>query len=161
MILIAHRGNLYGRQPERENTPEYLNEAIHLGYHVMVDAWYHDGCFYFGERKPLWKPFPDWLPYAMNSVLLRARNPEALLEANKQGFNVFWHQSDSYALTSWGDLLGFYGAPICGDSFVHMIPEHDGAVDESYCENLAGYEASGLCSDYVGTLVQYLNFTGA
>jgi hypothetical protein len=157
VILIAHRGNLFGRVPERENTPEYLNEAIHLGYHVMVDAWYHEGCFWFGERKPIWKPHLDWLPYASNSVLLRARNPEALLAAAEQGLNVFWHQTDSYALTSWGDLLGFYGAPSSGNSFVYVIPERDQPVDDSYREELAGYEGSGLCSDHVGTLVAYLS----
>jgi glycerophosphoryl diester phosphodiesterase len=39
MILIAHRGNLNGKQPERENSPEYIKEALEKGYHVEVDVW--------------------------------------------------------------------------------------------------------------------------
>ena len=164
MILIAHRGNLYGRQPERENSPEYLNEAINQGYHVLADTWYYDHCFWFGFHHPkdtslCYKPHVDWLPYAMNSVLLRARNPEALIKANELGLNAFWHQTDSYSLTTWGDLLGFYGAPACGESFVCMMPHREcSLVDDQYLDELSGHhDQYALCSDHAGSLVEYLN----
>ena len=32
MKLIAHRGNISGPEPERENTMDYIEEAIQLGY---------------------------------------------------------------------------------------------------------------------------------
>ena len=37
MILIAHRGNVNGKNPERENTIEYIEEAIKKGYHCEID----------------------------------------------------------------------------------------------------------------------------
>ena len=32
MKLIAHRGNISGPNPEKENHPDYILEAIRLGY---------------------------------------------------------------------------------------------------------------------------------
>ena len=40
MKLIAHRGNIDGPNPERENSPEYIEEALKAGYDVEVDVWY-------------------------------------------------------------------------------------------------------------------------
>ena len=38
MIYIAHRGNIRGPNPERENSPDYIDEAIQSGYYVEVDV---------------------------------------------------------------------------------------------------------------------------
>jgi hypothetical protein len=57
MILIAHRGNLNGPNPEHENKPEYLLNAINKGYNVETDLWLIDKKLYlaseFSEKKPL------------------------------------------------------------------------------------------------------------
>jgi hypothetical protein len=34
MILIAHRGNISGPSPEKENNPRYIDFAIETGYNV-------------------------------------------------------------------------------------------------------------------------------
>ena len=38
MIRIAHRGNFAGINRDRENSPDYIEEAIAAGYNVEVDA---------------------------------------------------------------------------------------------------------------------------
>lgn len=38
MRIISHRGNLHGRDPARENTPQYVEEAVAAGMHVAVDV---------------------------------------------------------------------------------------------------------------------------
>ena len=38
MILISHRGNINGPNPEMENNPEYIQKALDLGYDVEVDV---------------------------------------------------------------------------------------------------------------------------
>ena len=38
MILISHRGNVNGRFEDWENKPEYINDALNLGYDVEVDV---------------------------------------------------------------------------------------------------------------------------
>ena len=47
MKLIAHRGNISGIDSERENSPDYIDEAISQGYDVEIDAWYDTVLEYF------------------------------------------------------------------------------------------------------------------
>ena len=37
--LYSHRGNLFGPIPERENKPDYIDEAISAGFNVEIDIW--------------------------------------------------------------------------------------------------------------------------
>ena len=37
MILISHRGNLEGKNPEKENSPIYVLQALSKGFDVEVD----------------------------------------------------------------------------------------------------------------------------
>ena len=56
MKLIAHRGNVTGPNPLRENSLEYIDDAIKLGYDVEIDVRHieweqqlylgHDECQY-------------------------------------------------------------------------------------------------------------------
>ena len=43
MILIAHRGNVSGPNPEMENNPLYIDRALEKGYDVEIDI---RGSFY-------------------------------------------------------------------------------------------------------------------
>ena len=38
-IWIAHRGNTRGPNPEKENQPEYILQAINEGFDVEIDVW--------------------------------------------------------------------------------------------------------------------------
>jgi len=42
MLLISHRGNIDGKQLNRENHPDYIEEALNLKFDVEVDVWYID-----------------------------------------------------------------------------------------------------------------------
>ena len=42
MILISHRGNINGKNPEKENHPDYIWVAIQAGYEVEIDVWFKD-----------------------------------------------------------------------------------------------------------------------
>lgn len=48
MKFIAHRGNVFGPNIELENSPNYIYEAISMGYDVEVDLWVDHGNFFFG-----------------------------------------------------------------------------------------------------------------
>ena len=51
MILISHRGNINGKS-NRENQPEYIQEALVRDFDVEVDIWYTDGEFWLGHDGP-------------------------------------------------------------------------------------------------------------
>ena len=73
MKLISHRGNLEGPNPERENHPDYIYEAIQAGYDVEIDIWFVDG------------------KSQLNN-----------LDSNGSKLNYFFHESDLGVLTSKG-----------------------------------------------------------
>ena len=52
MILISHRGNISGENPEKENHPEYIDKAISLGYDVEIDVWDDSGKIVLGHDVP-------------------------------------------------------------------------------------------------------------
>ena len=49
MKLIAHRGNLHGPNPDKENSTDYINEAIESGYNVEIDVWFINNKWYLGH----------------------------------------------------------------------------------------------------------------
>lgn len=51
MKLIAHRGNFAGQNAERENTVEYLEEALAAGYDVEFDVFCYEGKLLLGHDK--------------------------------------------------------------------------------------------------------------
>ena len=52
MIFISHRGNLTGKNPEMENKPSYISDALNQGYHCEVDVWFVDNKFMLGHDEP-------------------------------------------------------------------------------------------------------------
>ncbi len=52
MILISHRGNITGANPSRENSPDYIQEALEADYNVEIDVWYKDKKWNLGHDEP-------------------------------------------------------------------------------------------------------------
>jgi hypothetical protein len=49
MIIISHRGNLYGPDKENENKPDQIQKVLNLGYYVEIDVWFIDEKLYLGH----------------------------------------------------------------------------------------------------------------
>ena len=97
MIKIAHRGNLYGKDPTRENKPEYILKAISKGFDVEVDVWYEDQSWYLGHDEPIYKIGKDFLVSEM--LWCHAKNKQALYQMSKlKDVHYFWHQEDNYTI---------------------------------------------------------------
>ena len=46
---------------ELENTPDYIDEAISLGYDVEIDIWKDEDGFYLGHDEPTYPINLEWL----------------------------------------------------------------------------------------------------
>lgn len=99
MIRIAHRGNFAGRDPDKENTLDYLDAAVNAGHDIMVDAWFLNRQWYLGYDMPHTHVTPAFFenPY----VWTKARNLEAYvaLFSNPKA-HVFWLNHDNFTFTS-------------------------------------------------------------
>ena len=82
MKLISHRGNLEGPNPERENHPDYIYEAIQAGYDVEIDVWWVDGKFKLGHDEPQYDfPFELFENYS-SKLWIHCKNIDAMVALN-------------------------------------------------------------------------------
>jgi hypothetical protein len=137
MIIIAHRGNLNGPIPERENKPDYILEAIDAGFDVEVDVWYTDDGLFLGHDGPEVKIDHQFLQNP--KLWCHAKNVRALQYMLDIGDIIcFFHDTDEVTLTSNGYIWTYPGKALHPRS-ICIHPEFNKA-------NLTG--CSGACTDY-------------
>ena len=102
MKIISHRGNLYGPNPDCENNPTYIQQALDSGFDVEIDVWYADGQFFLGHDAPTYLVDSNWLSSRSNFLWCHAKNTDALFYMKDLNLNYFWHESDDVTLTSYG-----------------------------------------------------------
>lgn len=150
MILISHRGNISGKNPESENSPEYIVEAIELGYSVEIDLWLIDDTYFLGHDFPQYKININWILQRKLFLWIHCKNINAIEEIKKnskqiiyEGINYFFHDKDDVTITSKGYLWVYPGKQPVKNS-IAVLPEifED---DLSHC--------IGICSDNIGKYI--------
>jgi hypothetical protein len=102
-IFIAHRGNTEGRNPARENHPDYIHEAISQGFDVEIDLWKIGSEFILGHDKPRHGVNYEFLLRKAPRLWIHAKDLQALGSlANDPRFNLFCHSNDPRVLTTKG-----------------------------------------------------------
>ena len=140
MKLIAHRGNTDGYDAKMENNPDYIDAAIDLNYDAEVDVWSVSGKIYLGHDAPSHRIPIDWLMNRSGKLWIHTKNHEAFqLLSRYQSLNVFWHQTDDFALTTKGYTWCYPGIGAL-DRSIAVAPELDS-------QNLEGFY--GICSDNI------------
>jgi len=138
MILISHRGNIKGRT-KYENHPDYISEALRLGYDVEVDVWNISGKYYLGHDSPQFLIKEDFL--TKQGLWCHAKDPLSLVEMTKNPeIHCFWHEEDQYTLTSKGKIWIYPNKkPLEGGILVlqgEQVPP-------------SSVKLAGICSDFV------------
>jgi len=141
MKLISHRGNLIGPNPERENSPLYLQEALDNGFDVEVDLWFIEDKLYLGHDEPQYLISHSWLTQFLYRLWVHCKNPEAIvyLQENYPQINYFWHQEDTLTLTSKKYIWVYPGKQPIKDSIAVMPEIHNDDISQCL----------GICSDYI------------
>jgi hypothetical protein len=139
MILISHRGNLFGKNKDFENNPKYILEALSLGYDVEVDVWLKNNLWYLGHDTPEHKINLDFLNN--RRLWCHAKNLESLKAMVKEDIHCFWHQNDDYTLTSEGYIWTYPNKQVT-DMSIQMC--FNGNFEDIHDI------AAGVCSDWIG-----------
>lgn len=154
MKLIAHRGNQYGKNPEMENKPEYIDQAIFSQYDVEIDLRMVDGELFLGHDAPQYKISQDWLEHRNQFLWIHCKNREALhyltAQKNPIAFNYFWHDTDEYTLTSKGYVWAYPGRLPAGPHCICVMPELHYPI-----EAIAEMKTLGICSDFVADIKKH------
>jgi len=139
MILIAHRGNVQGSKPTLENSPEYIQNAINLGYDVEVDVWCNSNRLSLGHDEPTYEIEIQWIMERSNKLWIHCKNIEAIEYFNKliDDVNYFWHEDDVLTLTNTGHIWSTHNI----DKGILVMPE---TFNTFPTENTLG-----ICSDNI------------
>ena len=139
MILISHRGNIDGKNPQYENGQRYCEEAINAGYNVEIDVWFTD-TWWTGHDRPQYRVDPDF--FLKEEVWCHAKNIEALKKLLEIGAHCFFHQNDPVTLTS-KQYIWTYPTQQLTEKSICVLPELQ-AVEVS------GFlPSAGVCSDFI------------
>lgn len=152
MLFISHRGNLNGPLPERENSPDYIDEAIAAGFIVEVDLIVEDGWPILGHKNQRYPVSWIWLRERVDNLLLHLKNAVAVQEISKQGrFHFFCNEQDEFSLTSQGYIL-YWSRNVKKDTVNKycLLPFIEKEVLWRYSQLIPS--AGGVISDYVKSL---------
>ena len=139
MIFISHRGNMTGINPERENEPLYIVEALEKGFDVEIDVWWKEDGFYLGHDEPQYKVKREFLQN--RKLWCHAKNIDAFYQmVDDEKIHCFSHDKDEVALTSRGYFWSLSSTKMTDKSISVMPSDY---LDLP--KNIAG-----VCSDNIG-----------
>ncbi|MEX0598437.1 MAG: hypothetical protein WD512_18290 [Candidatus Paceibacterota bacterium] len=160
-LIISHRGNLSGPNPQRENAIDYIYETIARGYCVEIDIRYKNKKLWLGHDTPqeeieLFRLYDDNLIIHCKDLqtfqYIRFVQYDRVIHDSKytKQIHYFYHENDAATLTSKGFIWvhptklyekGFYN----GDS-IAVLPEQCTPTILVNASRLKNY--AGICTDY-------------
>lgn len=161
VILIAHRGNINGPNPDHENHPDYLTDALDQGFHIEVDVWItKDGRMYFGHDYPQYC-IDESSRRMLNDdrVWCHAKNLAALEYLLENNCHVFSHDKDDYVITSRKVIWAYPGKPIKTKTKYPLVCVMPEVVQGQYTTTDL-MQVYGVCTDYVLALKNKFKSSG-
>lgn len=146
---------MVGPNPERENTPSYIDTTISAGYEVEVDVNYINGKFYLGHDTPDYEITLNWMELRKGDIWFHCKNVESASELGKlYGFKFFCHTSDAFVLTSTNHIWVHDLAMSLGTQCIIPLLSDEDIYD---FKNDIVY---GVCTDYISLAAFELNKKG-
>ena len=152
MILIAHRANVNGPNKSKENSPDYIKEALTQGYYVEIDVWLQsDGSLFLGHDGP---EHPTTLEFLQHDerIICHAKNVPTFQFLLSNGLHCFFHDRDEATLTSRNKIWLYPGVPPCPLGIL-VMPEWSSIdyKDETWLSFVVRNKelCYGVCSDHV------------
>lgn len=147
MKIIAHRANINGPSSKNENQLSSIKDCLDLGYDVELDIRLLEGKLYLGHDKPQLIITIEELGMIKNKVWVHCKNLQALSFFSQidEEFNYFWHEEDSYTLTSKGYIWAYPGKELSPECICVMPEINYPTNNMKYLRNLS---ISGICTDY-------------
>ena len=147
MKIIAHRANIGGPNSKNENRISNIRRCIELGYDVEIDIRLFDGHLYLGHDQPKDIITKKELIGINRKAWIHCKNLKAIsyfMQIDEE-FNYFWHNKDSYTLTSKGYIWAYPGETLSQEC-ICVLPEIDDSLKD--IKSLMKREISGICTDY-------------
>jgi hypothetical protein len=152
MLLISHRGNLNGPNPQKENSFNYILKALksHPDLEVEVDLWRIDNKWYLGHDKPEHRISFSRLLLSRKRLWFHCKNLEALSFCSGNygdAVKAFWHEEDKYTLTTNRYIWTFPNQLTTKNSILVVLKKEDNLLYKSRIEKNE-IQVRGICTDY-------------
>ncbi len=149
MIYISHRGNINGRIPEMENSPEYIDDTIKQGYHVEIDVRLQGGSLFLGHDKPQYEISKNWIMDRKHNLWIHTKNFEAMSYLiNYRHITAFYHEKENHVLVTNTDV--FWSHNLNEATAKSVIP----LLSMDDINKWERKEVYGICSDYIKTVAE-------
>jgi len=140
---------MIGLNPNRENTPSYIDTAISAGYEVEVDINYLNGKFYLGHDTPDYEITITWMDKRKSNIWFHCKNLESASHLGLlEGFKFFCHTSDDFVLTSTNHVWVHDLSTNIGDRSIIPLLSDEEVI------NYNGNIPYAICTDYI-SLAEY------
>lgn len=147
MKLIAHRGNIFEKNLNKENSPDYIDHAILSGYDVEIDLRAKNNSVYLGHDDYEYLIDQKFLLDRIDKLWVHCKDRLALDIALRNNLNCFWHTSDDYTITKHGFVWAYPGKLDTEYNCVLVLPELFWSLDQ-----IITFKPYGMCSDFVGLI---------
>lgn len=140
MIIIAHRGNLFGPDSILENNPIHLKNVLRdTSFDIEIDVWKIGDVIYLGHDFPCYEVASDFIKN--NRFWCHAKNLAALEWLLENDVHCFSHDKDNYVITSKGFIWSYEGMQQTKKT-IDVMPER--------VKSIADYNepSLGVCTDY-------------
>jgi hypothetical protein len=137
MFFISHRGNLTGPNPMKENSVEYINNALSKSFDVEIDLWFKNNNFFLGHDEPKYEIDLNFLKKP--GLWIHAKNLECFYQLSNFDLNFFWHEDDKITITSKGFFWNYPGTLLSKKS-ICVLPEKS---------DIKEVDCLGYCSDFI------------
>jgi hypothetical protein len=141
MKIISHRGNTNGPEKFFENSPEYIQKALDMGFDVEIDLRIKNGTPHLGHDAADHPVSVEWLRERRNNLWIHVKERKALEWIVRSDLVFFCHESDPYVLISNGYIWA-HDLTLMNSKFIIPLLSK---------ESLIGFDKSGfygVCSDF-------------
>tara|TARA_B100000989_G_C19512200_1_gene459708 strand:+ start:1016 stop:1498 length:483 start_codon:yes stop_codon:yes gene_type:complete len=143
--LISHRGNLFGPDLSKENKPEFIDEAIMLGFCVEIDIWILKDGYYLGHDRPEIKVSTDYLNKRSDNLFIHLKNNTFKVQDNFKKLNYFLHENEPFVFTSKGEKW-YLPSKIIYDDGINLMPEFNWNIKDFVSKMKT---ETKVCSDFI------------
>jgi hypothetical protein len=143
MIYISHRGNINGRNPNKENSKKYIDEAINLGYDVEIDIRYLKKELYLGHDYPQYNIDLNFLLERKKKLWIHTKDFYSLSYLIDYDLRIFFHEKEEQTIINNTNLIWSHNLNFIDEkSIIPLLNLED--INLNFKNNVFG-----ICSDYV------------
>jgi len=143
MKLISHRGNINGKELDKENNPLYIKDILFNEYDVEIDVWKINNELFLGHDNSQYLINKNFIYNNRTKLWCHAKNYEAFEWLLINRLKCFWHTTEDYVLTNYGDVWVYPGKKLFRDC-IAVLPEQTNYSKEELSQ------CKAICSDFIG-----------